>query len=177
MSGIGVIFIYNLIINYFNKFENQKNINYIKLLAVFIILILILTNYYFIFKAPLNPPHIIDDKTYNVLQFIKKNYSQGIIVVSDNYVSHVVYPITGKYILGLIGANLGGGSPKIPNEFIYASCERKKEMVDKFGQSYLDYTKGKANGYILISNFPQNCDSIEPIYEKGPYLYKIKITD
>lgn len=175
LAGMGVVFIFNSTINYFNK--NYKNIGYIKLLTISLILILILANYYFIFKNPLNPPHIIDDKTYDALQFIKNNYHNGTIIIADSYISHAVYPITQGKILGIIGANLGGGFPNINNELIYASCKRKKEIMDRYSKEYLDYTQGKANGYILISNFIQNCDSLEPIYEKGPYLYKVKLTD
>ena len=161
--------------NYFNKIRNIKNQKYIKLFITLIIIILIFGNYYFIFKSPLNPPHIIDDKTYDTLQFIKTNYPNGTIIVADSYISHAVYPINQIKILGIIGANLGGGGPKISNEFIYASCKKKEEMIKKFGQSFLDSTQGRANRYILVSNFPQNCSSLNLIYEKGPYIYKIII--
>ena len=170
LAGVGVIFILNFVKSYFDKINlKENNLKAIKLITIFIILILILTNYYFILKNPLNPPHIVDDKTYEALQFIKNNYSQETIIVADNYISHAIYPISNDKINGLIGANLGGGAPEFNNEFIYSSCEKKKEIIDN--------SRGDINEYMLISNTPQKCSSLKLIYDKGPYLYIRNLTN
>ncbi|MBS3072330.1 hypothetical protein J4477_00675 [Candidatus Pacearchaeota archaeon] len=177
LAGIGVVYIYGNISDYSKKVKYFKNLKYVKIIAILLILTFILINYFLIIKNPLNPPHIINENNYEIFDIIKQNNRSETLVIADGLTSTAIYPLTGSKVMGIIGANLGGGFPERNNDFIYGSCEEKEKGVVDTKNALKKINSTQIKQAILVSNFQQKCPFLEQIYEKDSYLYRINLTD
>ena len=138
-------------------------------LCLFLILLLVFANFYFIFKDYYNIKeknlvllHVLEKQDYDALKFIERNYGKGNIILADNLLSIGVYPISRNHIVSMQGSNLEYRNPKLPTLFFRSSCKDKQEIINQ-------YKIG-----LVLSRFKINCDFLEEVYNKKDFIYSIK---
>ena len=137
--------------------------------APFLILIMIIPFAHAWTSTP-KPIPILNENTYMALLYIKDNVEKDAIVASDSLTSIAIYPVTGNHILSMLASNLHAYDSRGTIDFLNANCTRKIEYINKMNSLGLM----KSNHYFLLKE-KSECDFFEPVYLKGPYLYKYTV--
>ncbi|MBI4158713.1 hypothetical protein HY500_00460 [Candidatus Woesearchaeota archaeon] len=117
-------------------------------------------NYYDQKDQPLY--HVIDDKDYAALLFLKQ-FPQSTIIVPLQQ-SSAVYPITKHKVIGMTQSALLGGNWNKVKEFYETNCANKESIMKVYKIKYV-FSKNKLD-----------CKFLEEIYSKGNYIYKPNIS-
>ncbi|MEM3121912.1 MAG: hypothetical protein QXH60_00500, partial [Candidatus Pacearchaeota archaeon] len=139
---------------------------------IFLLLVSLVFAIYFLVNFETNPPAILlDDNTYNALQFIKENYPKNTIIASDSLTSITVYPVTGMKVLGILGSNIGGGDPMAVNRYLEMDCNGMKIVRDRYNLHLKKIHLFNRNT-LLLSKKKINCEDLyKEVYNKGVYVY------
>ena len=133
-------------------------------------------HYSAVFSKPLPFHKILTPETYGALTFLKNEYPERGVVIADSFTSHAVYPVSGKYVVNLINANIGGGSTEGARIFLEKDCRGKiAGAFDRF--SYLTEQAGIPLFLLAQKKQQEVCrPMLEPVYEGGVYLYRLYIS-
>ncbi|MFH1053158.1 MAG: hypothetical protein V1740_01960 [Candidatus Woesearchaeota archaeon] len=158
-SGIGLWFL-------IKKFCLKSQIK--EVFAILIVIVLFafqFWGYYEIEDRDVVLLHLIQDKHYDAMVFLRDNYDlENETVFTDALVGLAVYPITQGLPVAIQSSNLGF-RPSYVNvyyDYFRLDCSLKKEMYHNSG---IDIR-------FLLSEIPLDCEGMNLIYDEGIFVYE-----
>ena len=148
--------------------------------AVKILLIALLVFHYSItFAKPIEFHKIITPENYNALIFLKETYPEPGIIIADSATSLAVYPVAGKYVLGTLSANIGGGSANALHLFLGGTCKTKIEQALRSTQHLAGENGFNSLSIFAISTTEQPCPTfMDLVYNKTRlYVYELHLSN
>jgi len=104
----------------------------------------------------------VDAPAYDAIDYIGRNFGPAHVVLANNLVSFGLYPISGNHVVGIQGANLGGGDPSLYQRFISGDCSAKQNIIRSADISY------------IITEYTISCSNIVKIYGNTRYnVYRV----
>ena len=105
---------------------------------------------------------IIDNGSFEGLKWLEQNRGHHNVVLSRPETSSAIYPLTGNYVVSVLGVNSSGLEDN--RRFFRSDCDGKKQIIIKHGVDYLFLKKDDRIG----------CDYARTIYsQKGVYIYEV----
>ena len=161
LSGIGLYYLLENVYDFIKKYD--------KSLALFIIILIFalifinqFNNYYKIDDKRFLPLHFINEDDYLALKWVRENYGENNLIMSNLLTAFAVYPISQNYVVAMPLSNLRGGNEELVNKFYNSNCETKKEILEK-------------NDINLVYDYDKiNCGFLKEVYNKKVYVYEAK---
>ena len=167
LAGIGV----SASIYFFTRYVHGR---FALSCAIAVLCIPFFVHYYIVFSKPLAFHRILTPEIYKALATLHNEHPERAVVIADSFTSHAVYPVSGKYVVNLLNANIGGGNTEGARIFLEKDC--RKRIEDVFDRlSY--FTEEAGIPLFLLAKQQEMCRSmLEPVYEGGVYLYRLYIS-
>ena len=170
LAGVGSVAI-------ISKLKKVKTIPYITPIAYTLLIVLILTNYFFINPSPEIREPFLTDELYEITNYINQNYPSKNLIIAKDSISYTIPASTKDYVMGITQGTIWGGFPEVAQNFILENCEGKKIALDQ-----INYYKKEFNlsslPILAITETKQNCEFINLKFNnKKYYLYEIQLTN